>query len=249
VYLERLEIRTRKEVSMSHISDAHHFRKLVAGTCMVLSPLLMLVAMVVHPGLEREAAAQYAAIADNLDAWYLTQLLMLISTLLAFPAVLGLMHMLREREVAFGHLGGGLGLIGLVAFTGVVAIGGFAAWAMAKTGDRGAAVALLDRLDGSTALAIPFFYGSFAFTLGALLLAFGLYRARAAQSWMAICLAAGALVFAVGGGAATGWLTIVGAAVLFVGLGSVGRMVLTESDEDWEHTPEYRGFRPLAGTR
>jgi hypothetical protein len=29
----------------------------------------------------------------------------------------------------------------------------------------------------------------------------------------------------------------------------VGRMVLVESDEDWEHTPEYRGFRPLVGTR
>jgi hypothetical protein len=26
-------------------------------------------------------------------------------------------------------------------------------------------------------------------------------------------------------------------------------MVLAESDEDWEHTPEYRGFRPLPGTR
>ena len=234
---------------MSYISDPHHFRKLVAGACMVLSPLLLLAAMVVHPGLESGAIAQYRVIAANLDAWYLTQMLMLISALLAFPAVLGLMHMLREREVAFGHLGGGLGLIGLVAFTGLVAIGGFAAWSLAKTGDRAGAVALLDRLDGTSSLAIPFYYGSFAFTLGALFLAAGLYRARAAQSWMAICLAVGAVAFAIGGGASIGWLTIVGSAILFVGFASVGRVVLTESDEDWEHTPEFPGFRPMMGTR
>jgi hypothetical protein len=26
-------------------------------------------------------------------------------------------------------------------------------------------------------------------------------------------------------------------------------IVPTESDEDWEHTPEHRGFRPLLGMR
>ena len=46
-------------------------------------------------------------------------------------------------------------------------------------------------------------------------------RARAVQSWMAVC----------------------------VGLGSIGRMVLHETDEAWEHTPEYEGFRPVQGMR
>jgi hypothetical protein len=176
-------------------------------------------------------------------------MLFLLSALLAFPAVLGLMHMLREREVAFGHVGGGLGLVGLVAFTGFVAIGGFAAWSLAKAGDRAGAVALLDRIDGTSSLAIPFYWGSFAFTVGVLFLAAGLYRARAAQSWMAACVAVGAVAFAVGGGAAIDWLAIVGAAITFVGFGSIGRVVLTESDEDWEHTPEFPGFRPMMGTR
>ena len=36
------------------------------------------------------------------------------------PAVLGLMHMLREREVAFGHLGGGLAMVGLLALAEIV---------------------------------------------------------------------------------------------------------------------------------
>jgi hypothetical protein len=231
---------------MTQISDAHHFRKLMAGACMILAPLLLLAGLVVHPGFEREAAAQYAVIADHLDAWYAAQLLMLASTVPAFPAVLGLMHMLREREVALGHLGGGLGLVGLVAFTGLVAINGFAAWQVAAAGDG---AALLERFYETAGITIPFFFGSFAFTLGTVCLALGLYRARAVQSWMAICLAVGAVVLAAGGAAALGWMTIVGAAFLFVGLGSIGRMVLGESDEDWEHTPEYGGFRPLMGTR
>ena len=46
------------------------------------------------------------------------------------------------------------------------------------------------------------------------------------------------------------WMTVavvVATAILLVGLGSIGRTVLTESVEDWEHTPEHRGgFRPAA---
>ena len=53
----------------------------------------------------------------------------------------------------------------------------------------------------------------------------------------------------VAGFSASGLMFIVGAAFLVVGLGSIGRMVLSESDTDWEHTPEYKGFRPLAGMR
>jgi hypothetical protein len=90
---------------------------------------------------------------------------------------------------------------------------------------------------------------SYAFTVGMLFLAAGLYRARAVQSWTAAMLGIGSIVFAVGSTMADDVVAIIGAAVLLVGFVQVGRMVLAESDEDWEHTPEYRGFRPLAGTR
>ena len=96
---------------------------------------------------------------------------------------------------------------------------------------------------------IPFFAMSLAFTVGMLFLAAGLYRARAVQSWTAAMLGIGAIVFAVGTATAEDVISIVGAAALLVGFFQVGRMVLAESDEDWEHTPEYRGFRPLAGAR
>jgi hypothetical protein len=44
------------------------------------------------------------------------------------------------------------------------------------------------------------------------------------------------------------WLLIVAAALLLVGVGSTGLMVLRESDADWEHTPQFRGFRAAPGT-
>jgi hypothetical protein len=234
---------------MTYLSDAHHFRKTVAGFCMVLAPLLFLVAMVIHPETGTDEASVIAAAADSPDAWYLAHLLVLVSIVLAVPAVLGLMHMLREREVSLGHAGGGLGLLGLIAFAGIVTLEGLVGWQMAVAGDRAEMVALLERLFDTTGVVVPLYIMSFAFTLGVICLAAGLYRARAVQWWMAMFVAVGVVCGAIAGAAAIEWLAIVGAAFLLVGLGSIGRMVLTESDEDWEHTPEYRGFRPLPGTR
>jgi Domain of unknown function (DUF4386) len=232
-----------------HLSDAHHFRKTVAGICMVLAPLVVLVATVVHPDTSMDEAAQLTTIAANLDAWLIAHLLALVGIVLSVPAVLGLMHMLREREVSLGHVGGGLAMLGLLAYVGVVAVEGLVGWQMGEAGDRGAMVALLTSLNDSAAIVIPFYVTSLAFAVGIVCLAVGLYRARAVQSWMAISLAVGAVLLAISGPAAATWLAIVAAAFLVVGFGSIGRMVYRESDEAWEHTPEYEGFRPVPGMR
>jgi hypothetical protein len=231
-----------------HLSDAHHFRKMVAGACMVAAPLVLLVAMVIHPASDMDEATQVATIADNLDAWYVAHLLALVSIALTVPALLGLMHMLREREVAFGHVGGGLAMLGLLAFAGIIGME-LVMWQMVAGGSTREAVGLLERLNGTAGITIPFVLVSFGFTLGLACLAVGLYRARAVQSWMAICVVAGALLVGFAFATAMNWLAIVAAAVLVVGLGAIGRMVLRETDEAWEHTPEYEGFRPVPGMR
>ena len=236
---------------MSRLSDSHHFRKTIAGVCMIGAPLLLLVGMIIHPESKTDVAGQLAVISSNMDEWYVAHLIVAISLVLAVPAVLGLMHMLREREVAYGHIGGGLALVGLLATTALVAIEGFVGWqAGAATGsDAAAMTALFERVTETTGVVIPVFVMSYAFTVGMLFLAVGLYRARAVQSWTAAMLGIGAIAFAVGTSMAENVVAIIGAAVLLVGFFQVGRMVLTESDEEWEHTPEYSGFRPLAGTR
>jgi hypothetical protein len=231
-----------------HLSDAHHSRKMVAGACMVVAPFVLLVAMVIHPASDMDEATQVATIADNLDAWYVAHLLAFVSIVLVVPAVLGLMHMLRERQVALGHVGGGLAILGLLALTGLVAME-LVLWQMAGAGNTAETVALLERLNETAGIVIPFVLLSFGFSLGMAVLAVGLYRARAVQSWMAVFVAVGAILFGFAVATAMNWLAIVAAAFLVVGLGAIGRMVLRETDEAWEHTPEYEGFRPVPGMR
>src|SRR3954464_2367615 len=143
-----------------HLSDAHHSRKIVAGACMVVAPLVLLAAMIIHPASDINEATQVATIQDNLDAWYVAHLLALISIALTVPAVLGLMHMLREREVAFGHVGGGLAMLGLLAFTGIVAME-LGMGPAAVGGSTAEAVALLERLNNTAGIVIPFVIVSF----------------------------------------------------------------------------------------
>jgi len=215
---------------------------------MVVAPFVLLVAMVIHPASDMDEATQVATIADNLDAWYVAHLLAFVSMVLVVPAVLGLMHLLRERQVALGHVGGGLAILGLLALTGLVAME-LVLWQMAGAGNTAETVALLERLNETAGIVIPFVLLSFGFSLGMAFLAVGLYRARAVQSWMAVFVAVGAILFGFAVATAMDWLAIVAAAFLVVGLGAIGRMVLRETDEAWEHTPEYEGFRSVPGMR
>jgi hypothetical protein len=232
---------------MPFLSDPHHFRKLVAGVCMMLAPLLLLVSAIVHPGFETDEAALLASAARNLDAWYLAEMLILIAIVFAVPATLGLMHMLRERHVVAGHVGGGLALIGLLAYTGATAIQ-LVVWQMAQPEfDRGQMVSLLHGVNHATGIFIPFYLCTFAFALGYVVLAWGVAAARAISPVMAGCIAVGAVLLSVAFATAIMWLFVLAAALLLVGVGSTGLMVLRETDSEWEHTPRFRGFRAAAG--
>src|SRR3712207_7166760 len=54
--------------------------------------------------------------AADADRTLISALLSLAAVALMIGAVMGLMHMLRERMVSFGHIGGGMALLGLVAY-------------------------------------------------------------------------------------------------------------------------------------
>jgi hypothetical protein len=231
---------------MLNLSDAHHFRKTVAGICMILAPACFLAAAIIGPSSDNNAGAILRATADHPDRFYISTLLVIVGSVLLLPAVLGLMHMLRERRTAYGHVGGGLALLGnlmLMLFTGVMLM----QWQMVRGGaDRAEMVSLYHRFT-HTAGSEVFLFFSLALTIGLVVLAYGLYQARAVHWSTAGAVAAGAVVlqvaFFVGNTAA--WF-IVASAILLVAFATIGRMVLLETDEDWEHTPEFKGFRPAA---
>jgi len=94
---------------------------------------------------------------------------------------------------------------------------------------------------------LPLYMATFLIAIGFICMSAGLYLGRVADWWMALLVAAGAVCICVCFPAAGLTLGIIGSAVLLVGLGSIGLIVLRETDADWEHTPDYRGFRPAAG--
>ena len=224
-------------------SDSHHFRKMVAGCCMVAGPLFILVAFVVGPDLRTDAGEQMAAIAADLDGTIASALFSLAAVALMLGATLGLMHMLRERMVAYAHVGGAMALLGLVAVA--AQFGTFMlAWQMAADGVQATDVAAYDGLISSTAGVIALQVLGFVGIAGFVVLAAGLYRAHVVDWWMAACFAVGAVLIALATPFESIALGVVASAILAIGLGSMGMMVLRETDAEWEHTPEYGGFRP-----
>ncbi len=214
-------------------TDPHRFRKTVAGACMLVSPALGLVGFILSPGYHSGAGAQLATIAGNRDQWFVSELLIMLSLVTLVPAVLGLMHMLREREVAYGHLGGALGLIGTMAAVGTTAIA-MVMWQMTATP---AMADLVNRVQDTTGTRVLFYFGVFCLTAGTVVLCLGLWRAEAVHRAATGLVAVGSIVAAVGFAASTMWLLIAGYAALLLGLGAIGQMVLNETVEDWEHTP------------
>jgi hypothetical protein len=229
-------------------SDSHHFRKTVAGCCMVVGPLLALAAFVVSPAIKTGSGAQVAEVAGHQDRYLLSTLLSLLAVTLVIGGALGLMHMLRERMVAYGHVGGMFALVGLVATMAQVGAG-MMLWPMVRDGVQASDVSAWHGLTHDTATMIPLVIVPWLAVIGFATLAMGLYRAHAVDWWMAAMLALGALGITLAGPLASLAVGIVGAALFLVGSGSIGLMVLRESDAEWEHTPEYSGFRPAAGMR
>jgi hypothetical protein len=201
---------------MFGMSDAHHFRKMVAGFCMMFAPVFVLVGLVFDP-----------------DTSYV---FLFLGAVLSVPAVLGLMHMLREREVEWGHAGGTLALFGLMAMTALIGMD-LATWQAAGSAvtDTATIVHRVDHMDG---LATVLFVCSLMFGAGYLVLGMGLYRAHAIAAWSAVCLMVGAIAFDVALIASSAGVAIVGIAAILVGQGMIGLTVWRESDDAWARTPE-----------
>lgn len=226
------------------MTAAHRTRKQIAGVGMLLAPLLLLVSAIVQPSLESNQLQQLVVIRGDLDAWYTSSALALAAIAAGVPAVLGLMHMLRERQWMAGMVGGGLALLGLLAAVGTVAIN-LVQWEMMRFGTAlPGSAALVDDMKSVAGMEIPFVILPFAFALGMLVLAAGLTLARAVTPVMSVLIAAGAAAVPIGYAISSLTTVIVAAAVLLVGLGATGLLVLRETDAEWEHTPDFHGFRP-----
>jgi hypothetical protein len=210
----------------------------MAGLCMIGAPVLFLISSLVNPGLDADEATWVGLIAGDADAFATSQFLTLVGWALFLVAVMAMMHMLREKGATAGHVAGALAVIGTLC---AIAQAGFglALWQVVEN-DSAAGVALMENLDGIVSVVL--FMLPAAVTVGGLVFSWALYRHHVIPAWMAFCVAASGVTFAIGSFAFAIELYIAASALLLVGFGAMGAMVLNETVEEWEHTPEFHGI-------
>jgi hypothetical protein len=220
-----------------------HRRKLFAGIAMIAAPLLVAIAYLIGPSLQRDSAAQMAALADAPGRMNAALIVGLIGLVLFVYAALGLAHLLREERSWMGQIGGLLAVTGLV-FIGVMQ-GAYIAATEAAQLDVAAAAATFDNVMGNPVMILAI-AGSVAVAVGFVVLAIGLLLARTAPMWSAVLLGVGSIVQWFGISFASTPLTILGFGLVFVGLAPLGYGLIAEPDEAWEHPVHFEGFRPTA---
>lgn len=216
--------------------ETRSFQRLLVGTCLILSPAVLVVVELLHPLQDDDAAGLLANVAQSTTAQYWAHALALVSIALAIPAVLGLVHMARAGRPVLAHAGGILAIVGLVAFSAIVGTE-FVVWQAAKNPDTAAMTVLIDQTLESSGF-VPLYLAGLAFPLGFLVLGIALLLTRTAPAWSSAALGVAPAVMIVNELAiGPKWLTVASAVVFLLGTGWIGRRLLTESDEAWEAVP------------
>jgi Domain of unknown function (DUF4386) len=221
------------------ISDAAHFRRVVAGLCLVAAPLLFAAAEIATPQPSGSAAAQLASFAQHRNLLVVGVLCGLASSMCFIPALFGLLHKIRNRGVAYGHAAAALIIYGLVT---QAALGGINVmfWVMTKPGmNHAAMVNLLNGLEqhGSAVLAVPLLAGHYVFAVGVVLLGIAVWRARLAPRWAGILVALWP-VSDVALSSAGDLASLISDAIGIAGFAVLGWRLLTAPDSSWDAPPE-----------
>jgi hypothetical protein len=230
---------TKLEDTVLKISDAAHFRRVVAGLCLVAAPLLFAVAEVITPQPSGSAAAQLASFAQHRDQLVVGVLCGLASCICFVPALFGLLHRIRHRGVVYAHVAAALIIYGLVTQAALFGIN-VMFWVMTKPGmNHAAMVNLLNGLEqhGSAIAAAPLLAGHYLFAIGVVLLGVAVWRARLAPRWAGILVAlwpvADVALSSVGDTA-----SLASDAIGIAGFAALSWRLLTTPDASWDAPPE-----------
>jgi Domain of unknown function (DUF4386) len=221
------------------ISDAAHFRRVVAGLCLVAAPLLFAAAEIATPQPSGSAAAQLASFAQHRNLLVVGVLCGLASSMCFIPALFGLLHKIRHRGVVYAHVAAALIIYGLVT---QAALGGINVmfWVMTKPGmNHAAMVNLLSGLQQheSAVAAAPLLAGHYLFAIGVVLLGVAVWRARLAPRWAGILVALWP-VSDVALSSAGDTASLVSDAIAVAGFAALGWRMLTTPDPSWDPSPE-----------
>lgn len=224
-----------------------HLRKMITGTCMLAAPVCLLVADSLFPSTSTNADEMIADATGSTGAVAVATGLTFVAMVLSVGAVLGLAHMLHERRPGMALVGGATAITGAMVIGALTTLLGVVLYEAAQPGrDVGAMRSLVD--DIMTGPGVIFGVATLFMTIGIVVLAAGLAKAHVVAPWSAACLAIAAVLLAFGNTAMIKPVILAGEAFLLAGLGSIGFVILGETDEEWEHVPEFHGFARSAAT-
>lgn len=191
---------------------------------MLLAPGLLAVGFAIHPPEPKSGAQLLEVISINAGRWNAAHILFCVSMVLSIPAVLGLIRLLGQRGAWFGLIGG------MLTATGVVFFSTFIGVELAMSAIASVAVEEQPRAEPAMQ-ALVSFYGplpavfiGLSFNLGVVVLAIGSFITRAIPRWTSVLIAGSSLVLI--GGVFSNPIGALGAALMLVGLGTVGLRLL-----------------------
>ena len=223
-------------VDMTALVQAEKLRKTLCGSCLILAPAVLLVGGVLHPEETTDAARQFEIIVDDVGRWEVAHWLISASLLLMVGAVVGLAHLLHERRPTEGIVGGAATMVGVMALF-AVATAEAAIMPQLGRSDIAAAAPIFERIADSGArwvLLLPVMF----LPVGLIVMSYGMYRSRVAQTWVAGTVALGSAAFAVSLPTGSPVAFTIGLVLMYAGLARVGWSVLAETDEQWHHPPQ-----------
>ncbi|MBA3382416.1 MAG: hypothetical protein H0T97_11245 [Actinobacteria bacterium] len=223
--------------------DGRTLRRKIAGTCLIVAPLMLLAAMAIAPSLAGETEEILVRLAANKPALLAADILVPLAVVLLIPASLGILRVLRERTPRLALVGVPMFLVGWLFVLGPIMLDRVELQ-LALSGMPGdEAVALVERFEGDAGISVIFGVFIVGHTIGAILVGVALARARFVPIWAAACIVVAAVLHPIARVAlGSKWLDVVAFALLAVGLAVTGSRVLRLSDEEWE--PRVDAFEP-----
>jgi hypothetical protein len=227
---------------MLKLSDGRNFGRTLTGLCLILGPLLYLVAQIVGPDVDDDdKVKELADVAAHKGAYLTSAVIFLVAALVTVVSMVGVIHLFRGRRVTLGQVAGGLLLIGNTVIVGFYAFSTVEYEMVNQSGlDRQQMAKLLDKGQEAASGAPLFILFLLGIVLGLILLSIASWRRRVVPVWAAAAIAATAVVGFI---AESKGVQAASFALLLVGFGTLGLKVLGMSDEEWD-APRDRPLPP-----
>jgi Domain of unknown function (DUF4386) len=221
---------------MNEVRDIRRFRRLATGAAMIATAPFVLVSVAIKPADDGSAAAVMADLGSHASAMEASLMLGLIAIALLIPATLGLMRIAQQGSPVLALIGGGLTLLGWVAFMGTQALGAVAL-VMAGSHDRAVMTNLYDQIGNSnvvTVIQVGFIFGH---VVGIAILGVAVARSRVAPIWIGIVLVVSGPLHFVAHGIDIRALDLAAFALLVLGYAAGGVILLRMKSDGSENVP------------